>query len=281
MNVHPAAIVNNEFVFTARDFERIRTLVLHRAGISMAESKREMVYARLVRRLRQLKMPNFATYLERLEAGDEVELQLFCNALTTNLTAFFRERHHFDWLASTCLPQLVRANADSRRMRFWSAGCSTGEEAYSIAMVIRENLGHLRDWDVRILATDIDSDVLAHARAGRYTAERVSRIGGQRPARWFTTDGNSHVVGDALRSLVTFGHLNLMEDWPFRGPFDVIFCRNVIIYFDKQTQTRLIGRMTNMQRGGDHLVLGHSESLLGVSTAYETVGPTIHRKIAT
>lgn len=268
-----------EFEFTAGDFQRIRTLLYQHAGITLADSKRELVYGRLVRRLRQLRLASFSDYLELVDAGGSAEIQQFCNALTTNLTAFFREQHHFDWLAQTCLPALLTRNAAARRIRIWSAGCSTGEEPYSIAMTLLEALGDLRGWDIRILATDIDSEVLARAQQGVYDAERVARMDSRRLARWFRADGARHAVVPELRSLIAFRQLNLIADWPFKGPFDVIFCRNVIIYFDKDTQRRIIGHMAAMQRAGDHLVLGHSESLLGVSSDYEPAGQTIHKKV--
>ncbi|MFT3905010.1 MAG: protein-glutamate O-methyltransferase CheR [Steroidobacteraceae bacterium] len=274
----PAANAQREFDFTSSDFERIRHLVRRHAGISMAESKRELVYGRLVRRLRQLRLDSFGAYLQRVEEGDPAEVQQFCNALTTNLTSFFREQHHFDWLTRTCLPHLEASNAATRRIRIWSAGCSTGEEPYSIAMVVLETLGHLRGWDIRILATDIDSDVLARARRGVYDAERVARMDPKRLSRWFALSGEQFSVGAEPRRLISFKPLNLIGEWPFKGPFDIIFCRNVIIYFDKDTQRNIIGHMAGMQRAGDHLVLGHSESLLGVSTVYESAGQTIHRK---
>src|SRR6204780_3561306 len=157
-----------EYELSDHDFQRIRRLVRERLGISLAESKRELVYGRLSRRLRALKLRDFSAYLQRVESDDADELQHFCNAITTHLTSFFREEHHFEFLAGQLLPALERSNAKTRRMRFWSAGCSTGEEPYSIAMVVLENMRHLRDWDIRILATDIDTNVLSHARAGIY-----------------------------------------------------------------------------------------------------------------
>jgi len=275
----PAA--TREFPFTDADFCRVRELVRSSIGISLADSKRELVYGRLVRRLRHLGLGSFAEYLACLESGAETELEQFCNAITTNLTAFFRERHHFEFLARDVLPALLRRNAATRRIRIWSAGCSTGEEPYSIAMVVREALGDLAGWDLRILATDVDSNVLAHAAAGVYEAERFERIEAARRDRWFSpvAAGKRHEAGAALKSLIAFRRLNFIEPWPMRGPFDVIFCRNVIIYFDKSTQRDIVGRMAALQRDGDYLVLGHSESLLNVSDRYGLEGRTIHRRV--
>jgi chemotaxis protein methyltransferase CheR len=276
-----ASAATREFKFTDADFSKVRELVRRSIGISLAESKRELVYGRLVRRLRHLGLDSFTEYLSRLEGDSEAELEQFCNALTTNLTAFFRERHHFDYLARGILPGLLQRNAKSRRIRIWSAGCSTGEEAYSIAIVVREVLGDLAGWDLRILASDVDSSVLAHASAGIYDGERFERIETGRRERWFRTQagGRRHEARPELKSLIAFRRLNLIESWPMRGTFDVIFCRNVIIYFDKPTQRDIVARMAELQRDGDHLILGHSESLLSVTNRYALEGQTIHRRI--
>ncbi|HEY1724217.1 MAG TPA: protein-glutamate O-methyltransferase [Steroidobacteraceae bacterium] len=269
-----------EYELSDDDFQRIRSLAHERLGIALAESKRELVYGRLSRRLRALKLRDFASYLKCVEGGNGQELQHFCNAITTNLTSFFRESHHFDFLAQL-LPELERRNAQRRRLRFWSAGCSTGEEAYSIAMVVLENTGHLCDWNIRILATDVDTNVLAHARHGQYGADRLEKIEPERVQRWFepSSDGRHYRVHEPLRQLVSFKTLNLIDHWPMHGPIDVIFCRNVVIYFDRDTQRQIVARMAGLQRLDDHLLVGHSESLLHVSKQYRLVGDTIHRRI--
>ena len=271
-----------EYELSDQDFQRIRRMVRERLGIALAESKRELVYGRLSRRLRALKLRDFRAYLERIESGDAEELQHFCNAITTHLTSFFRERHHFDFLAQQLLPALERCDGGTRRMRLWSAGCSTGEEPYSIAIVLLEHMRYLRNWDIRILATDIDTNVLSHARSGRYSVERLERMESERLLRWFerTPDGEQFVVSDELKRLITFKALNLMDEWPMKGPIDVIFCRNVVIYFDRETQRQIVARMAALQRPDDHLILGHSESLLQVSKQYRLVGDTIHRRLA-
>jgi chemotaxis protein methyltransferase CheR len=272
----------HEYEFSDRDFQRVRRMVYQHTGIALSESKRQLVYGRLSRRLRALHLQAFDTYLQRVEEGDAEELQNFCNAITTNLTSFFRENHHFEFIARQLLPALEVQNRDSRRLRIWSAGCSTGEEPYSIAMVLLESAQHLlRTWDVRILATDIDTNVLEHARRGVYTQERLEKIDSSRMLRWFERgpDPEHHRICSAARQLITFNELNLIADWPMKGPFDVIFCRNVVIYFDRDTQRDVIGRMQALQRPGDHLILGHSESLLDISTAYRLCGNTIHQKV--
>jgi chemotaxis protein methyltransferase CheR len=272
---------SREYEFSDADFQRVRRMVHQQMGIALSDAKRQLVYGRLSRRLRALHLREFDTYLELVEGGDAEELQHFRNAITTNLTSFFRENHHFKFLAEQLLPQLEIQNRASRRIRIWSAGCSTGEEPYSIAMVLLERASHLlRDWDVRILATDIDTNVLEHARRGVYSADKLEKMDSNRVLRWFEPgpEPEHYSVCEPVKQAVTFNELNLISDWPMKGPFDVILCRNVVIYFDRATQRQIIGRMEALQRPGDYLVLGHSESLLDVSTRYSLVGNTIHRR---
>jgi chemotaxis protein methyltransferase CheR len=271
-----------EFVFTDQDFDHIRTLVNQHTGIALAEGKREMVYSRLSRRLRQLQLERFGDYCARLEAGDTNELGEFVNAVTTNLTAFFREMHHFDYLRATLFPTLLQDKARRQRLRIWSAGCSTGEEPYSIAMVVRELFADTSGWDIKLLATDIDSQVLATAQQGIYHAERVHGISPERLRCWFHKGTGSNAdrvrVTSELQALIAFRQLNLMQAWPMRGPFDVIFCRNVVIYFDKATQRRLFDRFADLLAPHGLLFVGHSESLFNVSDRFELLGKTIYRR---
>ena len=272
----------NDYVLTDAQFHRIRELVREHTGISLSEAKRQLVYGRLSRRLRALKLDSFAEYLELLERGVEAELEEFTNAITTNLTAFFREPHHFEYLATDVLPKVVARDTGARRARIWCCAASTGEEPYSIAMVLREAQEMLNGFDVKLLATDLDSAVLAHAAAGIYTAERFKSVSSTRLSRFFRKGTGAHAghyrAQEDLRRLITFKQLNLMHEWPVRGPFDAIFCRNVIIYFDKETQRALFERMAALQRPGDMLFLGHSESLYRVSDKYELVGRTVYRR---
>lgn len=270
-----------EFAFTDADFEGLRTLVRAATGINLADSKRELVYGRIARRLRALEIDSFKAYRELLADGDAQELVEFCNAITTNLTSFFRESHHFDYLRDHVLKPWVDASA-SRRLRIWSAGCSTGEEPYSIAMTIAESVPRWQSRDIRVLATDIDSQVLAHGRAGLYTAERVAGMGARRTAACFEeAQGEarrSYKVRSELAALIAFKQLNLMHELPMPGPIDVIFCRNVVIYFDKDTQRQLFARIARLQRPGQLLFLGHSETLFKVSDDYTLIGKTIYRR---
>jgi chemotaxis protein methyltransferase CheR len=278
--VQNRAAATREYHLSDAQFDDIRRLVREHTGISLADSKRELVYSRLVRRLRRLSLGGFGDYLQLLERGESTELEEFTNAITTNLTSFFRENHHFEFLSGTVLPALEKRNAASRRLRIWSAGCSTGEEPYSIAIALQESMSRFRGWDVRILATDLDSQVVAHAAAGEYKLERFEKMPAARRERWFRQTGPEQFVADeSLKSLITFRQLNLMHAWPFRGPFDVIFCRNVVIYFDKETQRVLFDRIAELQRDGDHLFIGHSESLFKVCERYQLIGKTIYRKL--
>lgn len=277
MSVQPAT--TDEFQLSDDEFHEIRRVVHRTTGIALADTKRHLVYGRLARRLRALNLGTFREYLQRIEE-DADELEEFCNAITTNLTFFFREGHHFQYLSNTVLPMLQKRNAATRRIRIWSAGCSTGEEPYSIACCVQETLGALRDWDIKILATDLDSKVLAHGQAGVYAADRLDKVDRARRDRWFISQngGAQWSAREELRRMISFKRLNFMEQWPVKGPFDVIFCRNVVIYFDKPTQRLVFGRMAELQRPGDHLFIGHSESLFNVCDHYELIGQTTYRK---
>ncbi|MBM3224631.1 MAG: protein-glutamate O-methyltransferase CheR [Candidatus Tectomicrobia bacterium] len=275
-------LVEHEFTLTTQDFDWIRTLVTEQTGIVLSEAKRDLVYGRLTKRLRHLGLDSFRAYCQRLQAGDPGELEHLVNALTTNLTMFFREVHHFDYLADTVLPALLARHAQSRRLRLWSAGCSTGEEPYSLAMVCREVVPANAGWDVKILATDIDSSVLATAQQGIYSAERVQGMSPERLQHWFRKGQGQHAglvrVSPALQELITFRQLNLIHPLPMRGPFDVIFCRNVVIYFDKPTQRQLFERFADVLDPQGHLFVGHSESLFKVTERFALLGKTIYRR---
>jgi chemotaxis protein methyltransferase CheR len=273
---------NADFRLTDAEFNRIRELVREHTGIALSDAKRQLVYGRLARRLRALRLDDFSSYIELLEAGESGELEQFTNAVTTNLTSFFREAHHFEYLAGEALPAIVARDTGRRRLRIWCCAASTGEEPYSIAMVLREAQQRLSGWDVKLLATDLDSNVLAHGISGVYTQDRFRTVSDARLRNFFqaaprAADGRFRAA-EELRSLITFKQLNLMHQWPMRGPFDAIFCRNVIIYFDKETQRALFERMARLQRPGDYLFLGHSESLYRVSDRYDLIGKTIYRR---
>ncbi len=270
-----------EFPFTQRDFDYLRKVSNERTGIVVSDDKYDMFYSRLSRRVRKLGLRDFGEYCDliRNETQDQEVLELV-NAITTNLTAFFRENHHFDYLANTVLPDLMRRNAHSRRIRIWSAGCSTGEEPYSLAITLRENLPP--DWDAEILATDIDSNVLQKAAGAVYPEERIKGLQQQRLKRWFLK-GRGNQAGmvrlkPEVRQLIRFDQLNLMERWALDEPMDVIFCRNVIIYFDKATKKRLVERYADAMRPDGYLFIGHSESLFKLTDRFELIGNTVYRR---
>jgi len=277
-----ASTAEREFTFTAVDFERIRALVYEHAGIHLSEMKGNLVYGRLSRRLRVLQLDSFDDYLGYLQQHVETELTEFLNAITTNLTSFFRENHHFEALRNQVLPELMHARRAARRLRLWSAGCSTGEEPYSLAMVLCETVLDKPGWDVKLLATDLDTQVLSTARAGMYAADRMRTVSRERLQRFFRrgtgTNAGKVRVTPELQRLIAFNQLNLMESWPMRGPFDVIFCRNVVIYFDKPTQARLFERFADLLSNDGTLFVGHSETLNKVTDRFELVGQTMYRK---
>lgn len=277
------SISDKEFCLSDSEFEEIRTVIKDMTGISMSAAKRQLIYRRLQTRLKATGINSFKTYLELLKKGDPREQEAFTNAVTTNLTSFFREKHHFEFLAKTIIPEIVaKRGNNSRRLRIWSAGCSTGEEPYSIAITLKETLKSIDRWDARLLCTDLDSDVLNTGKTGIYAQDRVEKIPEKQLRRWFrkngSTDDDRVKVSQDLQDLITFKQLNLMNDWPMRGRFDVIFCRNVVIYFDKPTQRVLMDRYAEILEDDGYLILGHSESLFNVSDRFTLLGHTIYRK---
>lgn len=277
------AALGREFVFSDDQFERLRAFVLSHTGIALTEAKKDMVYGRLSKRIRKQFSGSFEAFCAAIDEGDRDEQEYLINAITTNLTAFFREQHHFDYLRQRLLPELMLKNADGRKIRIWSAGCSTGEEPYSIAMTLAEAQG-LEDWDIKILATDLDANVVAHGEAGIYSAERIDGLDEARRRRWFQRGRGDNAglvrVKPELKQMVTFKRLNLLHDWPMQQSFDLIFCRNVVIYFDKTTQASLFDRYARLLVDDGHLFIGHSESLYKVSTRFTSLGHTIYRRIA-
>ncbi|NKF21721.1 CheR family methyltransferase [Solimonas marina] len=273
----PTAGGEREFAFTARDFERICTMIHSRAGIALASSKRDMVYSRLSRRLRALGLKSFTDYLDRLGDIHDPEWEAFTNALTTNLTSFFREAHHFDTLKELLLRTPAR-----RPLLLWSSAASTGEEPYSIAMAACEAFGTLNP-PVRILATDLDTQVLAHGERGIYPLERIARLDEARVRRFFLRGSGAHAgecrVSESLRALVSFRQLNLLDTrWPLKGAYTGIFCRNVMIYFDKPTQHGVLSRLVPLLADDGLLFAGHSESFFHAADLVRPCGRTVYRR---
>lgn len=270
---------NREFVFTASDFERIRRLIREKAGICLSGTKHEMVYSRLARRLRVRGLERFSEYVALLERRDPEESEAFVNALTTNLTSFFREPHHFAELARHV--NILRREAHPH-VSIWCCAASSGEEAYSIAMTMVETFGSYTP-PVSIVATDVDTNVLAMAEAGTYPVERLAVLDEDRTRRFFQRDlasaSSALSVRPELRKLVTFRQVNLLAPtWRVRGPFDAIFCRNVMIYFDKPTQRRVLEGLAPLLRLDGLLFAGHSERLVHSADLLRLRGNTVYER---
>lgn len=277
--------LNSNFVMTDEDFVRIRHWVKDHTGIKLSDAKRQMVFSRLTKRLRSLGFESFKNYLDYVEEEGEIELVHFKNAITTNLTSFFREPHHFELLKDTIVPEIRNSweGRQQKEIRIWSAGCSTGEEAYSIAITLYKGIQSLAGWDVRILATDIDTSVLQRGRDGIYQVDRIDGLDEKLVKgafKSFAGDPSMVRVSDKLRSMVVFNQLNLMSpDWPMKKKFDVIFCRNVMIYFDKETQQTLVRRYCELLKDQGYLIIGHSETLFGTTENLKLVGKNVYRKV--
>lgn len=270
--------VDREFAYTVDDFSRVRDLLYKHAGIRLTDSKDSLVYSRLARRLRVLGLTDFSDYLSRVNPDSE-EWEHFLNALTTNLTSFFRENHHFDYLSS-----LITHSHPKEPFRIWCAASSTGEEPYSIAMTLVEAFGRY-DPPASIIATDIDTNVLRTARDGIYRADRIEKMSDDRMRRFFLK-GKGHQAGKVrvrpeLQKLIDFRPLNLLSpDWPLSGAFDAIFCRNVLIYFDRPTQKAIVNRFPALLKPNGFLFIGHSENLSHVTNNFVLKGRTIYQKLA-
>ncbi|RDI97832.1 protein-glutamate O-methyltransferase CheR [Dyella solisilvae] len=265
------------------EFEFLRTFVYEHCGISLGEHKRQLVQGRLLRRLRALQLRDFAAYCDVLRRDPHGELGELASAISTNVTAFFRESHHFDLLTNELLPRWISEKKSGGRLRLWSAGCATGEEPYTLAMVLAEALEkHGGNVDAKILATDLSPQALETARKGIYPIERLEGVSAERRRRWFLRGEGEYeqfaCVHPRLRELVSILPLNLLHEWPMQGPFDAIFCRNVVIYFDKPTKQRLFQRYAGLLPEGGYLFLGHSESMYGLNDSFDLIGRTVYRK---
>ncbi len=272
-----------EFEFTREDFDFLRQVVSETTGIVSSEDKYTMYYSRLARRLRALGLADFKAYREYLRRNPETESVELVNSVTTNLTSFFRENHHFEYLRDEVVP--AKRNSAARRLRIWSAGCSTGEEAYSIAMTLQQAILDISRWDIAILATDIDSQVVQTAERGIYDRARIANIDIALQQRFFRDEagaaGDKVSVDPGLRDMIRFRQLNLLQPWPMREKFDLIFCRNVVIYFDRETKTRLVERFAGQLARDGLLFMGHSESLYKTSDRFSLLGKTVYRLVET
>lgn len=261
-----------------KHFKAICDIVYDTSGICLKEGKKALVRARLVKRLRALDFADFRDYIDYLQGeGGAGELPHMIDVMTTNKTGFFRERDHFDFLAERVLDKL-----SGRKLRFWTAACSSGEEPYTLAITLLENLPDMGSRDVKILATDISFRMLEKGKAGLYGADSLASMDRTLLSRYFDLVRKEHPkqfrIKEQVRNLVHMGYLNLLEPWPMKGPFDVIFCRNVMIYFDKVTQQRLIDRFWHLVAPGGHLFVGHSEGLSTINHRFRYVRPAVYVK---
>jgi chemotaxis protein methyltransferase CheR len=259
-------------------FKRVCRLVYHFSGIHLKEGKEALVKTRLMKRLRALKMENFDDYLSYVESHDgDCEVNWMIDVMTTNQTSFFREPAHFDFLRERYFP-----NLKNEKLRFWSAACSTGQEPYSLAMLIKDNVSDFLSKDIRILATDISQSVLERARNGQYPQEQLKGMTKEMIRKHFSRiddkSSNTYKIKEDLRLMISFAWLNLTEGWPMKGPFQVIFCRNVMIYFDRLTQQKLVRRFWDLLEPGGYLFVGHSEGLSAISHSFQYVQPAIYKK---
>jgi chemotaxis protein methyltransferase CheR len=280
-----AAGIAHEFLFSDEDFRQLAKIAYDYAGIALASNKRNLVYSRVARRLRALRMNSFREYREFL-ANESREIESFINSISTNHTKFFREAHHFHHFRSHIALPFAQSHGRNvgGRLRVWSAGCSSGEEPYTIAVVLRREVRDFGRNDVRILATDIDTDVLTRAALGEFAPGALDEV--PKPYHPFLKSEEKDVtiekvvIDKDVRSLITFRRLNLMGPWPFSGKFDAIFCRNVMIYFDTPTKSTLVDRFTQQLKPGGWLYIGHSESLIGSHPGLQLVGRTIYQRTA-
>jgi chemotaxis protein methyltransferase CheR len=279
--VLPADLVGAEFPFTLEDFTRLARILRLETGIILEQAKMPMLYARLVKRVRGLGLTSFDEYCAHIAAPEGAgERQRMLEALTTNVTRFFREPHHFEHLKKRVLPELISQARLGKRVRLWSAGCSSGEEPYSIALTILSVMPDAAQCDVKILATDIDNDVLQRGRMGIYRGAAIAPIAPDLLSRWFHRSEieGAWEVGPELRSLVAFRNANLVGAWPMKGPFQAIFCRNTVIYFDDDARAQIWNKMVTLLSPGGHLYIGHSERMPAGAHRLRPAALTVYRR---
>lgn len=272
----------NDYNLDDREFYKLRDIIYNEAGINLGDVKKILMQSRLIKRLRELKLDNFQQYYSYLMDNYDTEKISFINAITTNKTDFFRENDHFEFMKKTILPEFEKKN--EKEIRIWSAGCSTGEEPYTIAITLYEYFGTRNHPEFLILATDIDTQVLTKAAEGIYPADHLAGVDPAYLNKYFLCgrrhETQTYSVSDQLKNVVYFRRLNLLEkEYPMKRQFDVIFCRNVIIYFDRETQKRLFARYYDYLKDDGYLLIGHSENLSGISDRFALAGRTIYRKV--
>jgi len=272
---------DQEYPFTERDFAMIAEIAHQRYGLYLQASKKPLVYSRLTKRLRALALPNFETYCQLLsEPQGQQEHAHLLSALTTNVTHFFREMHHFTDLRDQILPGLIEKARAGSPVRIWSSACSSGQEAFSIAAVICKETQGVAKLDIKILATDVDPQMIQKAREATYDHEQAEAIPAEYKKIMIEQTGTNFKIKPEIKEMITFGELNLVDPWPMRRKFDIIFCRNAAIYFDKETQSRLWQRFSEAINIGGHLMIGHSERLTGpAQTHFRNVGITTYQRL--
>lgn len=272
-----------EFGYTRENFDQIRKTAAHYSGIALSEDKFDLVYARLIKRLRALEMKDFDEYCDLLNR-DPREITPLISALTIHVTHFFRENHHFDYLAKECIPALIHAKAHHKHLRILSAGCSSGEEPYSIAIVLNEVIPDIARWNIKITAIDINPDIIQRASQGNYNKEAQKNLSLQRLHRWFnqlkTDDAEYAQVKPELRRLIDFKVMNLSENhWHLKDSYDIIFCRNVVIYFDLALQRKVFDKFADLLNPHGYLFIGYSEILYRISDRFQNIGRNVYKKI--
>lgn len=277
-------MIDHGFDLNEREFHLFKQLIYRETGIHMSDKKKKLLVARLSKRLRALNLDNFTEYYEYLNGSNDAEDEIvnLINRVTTNKTDFFREKHHFDFLLDELFPQMIAEGraGGPRKLRIWSAGCSSGEEPYTIAMTTMEAFKSERGWDIKILATDLDTEILQKAISGVYPTQAMGPVPREYLSRYFIRSGDTYEVTNPVKSLVSFRRLNLMDEaFPMKNPFDIIFCRNVIIYFDSQTKDALLTKYHKHLKNCGHMFIGHSESLMHMKDKFRYLKHTIYQKV--
>lgn len=278
-------LASGEYPLTRRDLNEIAAMIYSDAGIALNDSKASLVYSRLSKHIRNLGLSGFRAYCQLVASQEGAgERREMLSHLTTNFTRFFRENHHFEHLRDEVLPGLITRAKSGGRVRIWSAACSDGQEPYSIALTVLQAFPNAADYDFKILATDIDPKILAIARAGAYDEQALETVNPAMRKQWFKEveigGRRKWQVDERLKRIITFNELNLMTQWPFKGNFDVIFCRNVVIYFDEPTQVKIWTRFAGLLPLGGHLYIGHSERVSGdPKNDFDNIGITTYRYI--
>lgn len=277
-------MIDHGFDLSEKEFQLFKQLIYRETGINMSDKKKKLIVARLSKRLRALNLSSFTQYYEHLIEHRDADNEIvnLINRVTTNKTDFFREKHHFDFLLHELFPKIISQSrtGGERKLRIWSAGCSSGEEPYTIAMTAIEAFKTERGWDIKILATDLDTEILQKAINGAYPTQIVGPVPKEYLSKYFIRKGDMYELNKEVKSLIAFRRLNLMdESFPMKNPFDIIFCRNVIIYFDSQTKNALLTKYHKYLRNGGYMFIGHSESLMHMKDCFRYLKHTIYQKV--